>query len=358
MGQSVPVAEPARGQKPDSNIQPVKATAPLLDMPPERSTDLADLRPVDRIRVTVNGEAILDEEIRAFTHQLGMRELMKLPEPERTQRMEELWFKARENLIDREVVVQDAIQFLTDHKNTKALDKIQQAARKEFTKQVLQPLRKAFKGSEEDVREYWRQMGASQEMARRAWERQFMATEWLNNRVISIVDQINYEDMLEYYQKHTEEFRVQDSVTWQDIFIHAGRHPDKAAARRFAEVLASRIRRGEDFVRLAKQFDNGDSSLRENALGLGQKRGEIQPAIEAVLFQLKDGEVGTLVEMDNGFHIVRLIKRTYAGQMPFDDKVQKLVRDKLRIEIRNREVKKIITELRRKAIIEYARNTN
>jgi len=361
-GQGAPITEAARGQKPDATVQLAKPTLPLLDVPPERSTDLTDLRPVDRIRVTVNGEAILDEEIWATCNQMGMRQLMamNMPEPERTQRKEELWFKAREGLIDREVVLQDAIQLLTSRGNPKAMEKIQQEAHKEFTKEVVKPLRKALKTENDDaVKAYFREQGLTLEMVKRGWERQFMATQYLNNRVFGATDQINGEDMLEYYQKHPGEFRVEDSVTWQDIFIDASKHPDRAAAQRFAEVLASRIRRGEDFVRLAKQFDNGESSLRNNAEGLGHKHGEIQPSeVEPILFQLKDGEVGNIVELSTGFHVVRLIKRTFAEQMPFDDKVQKQIRDKLRGEIRQREIKKLVNELRRKAIIEYARSTN
>src|SRR5947208_3262879 len=56
----------ARAQKPEAT--PASYTAPL-DQPPERATEVIKLPAAARIRVTVNGEAILDEEIKAAAFQ-------------------------------------------------------------------------------------------------------------------------------------------------------------------------------------------------------------------------------------------------------------------------------------------------
>jgi hypothetical protein len=55
----------------------------------------------------------------------------------------------------------------------------------------------------------------------------------------------------------------------------------------------------------------------------------------------------------NGFHIVRVVSRQHAGLLPLDDKVQKQIRDKLRNEIGQREMKRIVNDLRQNALIEY-----
>ncbi len=51
---------------------------------------------------------------------------------------------------------------------------------------------------------------------------------------------------------------------------------------------------------------------------------------------------------------MRVAKRDHAGTRPFDDKVQKQIRDKLRGELAQREIRRLVTDLKRKAIIEYA----
>src|SRR5205085_9659568 len=117
-------------------------------------------------------------------------------------------------------------------------------------------------------------------------------------------------EVVESYTRHPDEFKVDDSVVWQDLFIATARHRTPADARRFAESLVARLKQGQDFVRLAKEFDNGESSLRNNAEGIGRSRGEILPReAEPILFGLKDGEIGPLVEIETGYHVIRLVKR-------------------------------------------------
>jgi len=69
-------------------------------------------------------------------------------------------------------------------------------------------------------------------------------------------------------------------------------------------------------------------------------------------FQLSDGQVGPIVGVPAGFHVLRVVKRTHAGLAPFDDEVQKQIKDKLRNEIYARESKRYLEELKRNAHIE------
>jgi hypothetical protein len=148
-----------------------------------------------------------------------------------------------------------------------------------------------------------------------------------------------------------------DSVKWQDLFIAKGpKHRTLADARAFGEQLVLRLRRGEDFKKLM-EFDDGDSNYR-SGFGNGQRRGEIKPTeLEPYLFRMHDGDVGPVVELSTGVHVFRLVKREYAGQMPFSDTVQATIRSKLKNEIADRVTKHILKELRSKAIIEYVRDT-
>jgi parvulin-like peptidyl-prolyl isomerase len=338
-----------RAQKPEG--APVRPVAALLPVEPEAARGGAKTSRAARILAVVNSEAILDEEVKAASYQalLGARS-----EAEQADILND----ALTQLIDREVVLQDAFARLSrGPQGSKFLDKLKGYARKEFEDQWL---RRMMKGNhiqnEEEFRAFLHEHHMSLEMIRRQWERNFMAMEYMRSRLEPYLSRIGHAQIVEYYDKHPEEFRVGDSVQWQDMFIAVSEHHnDRAAARRFAEVLVARVRQGEDFVRLAKQFDNGDSSLR-NAEGIGSKRGEIRPPeAEPTLFQLRDGQVGPVVELDSGFHVIRLVKRQYAGPVPFDEKVQKEIKDKLRGDVFQREMKRIVTELKSKAVIEVAK---
>jgi parvulin-like peptidyl-prolyl isomerase len=341
---------PARGQMPDSSTAP--GGLPRLADRPGDSTA--------RIAATVNGEAILEEEVRIAA--IGeLAEANSLTEPERSRKIEEIHKRALNALIERELVIQDALAKLANapqKTGMRFIEKLKEAANKEFTQQWLNGVKKSWNVTDdEQVKTVLRSQGLSLEIIQRGWERNFMKMEYLKQRIFPYLDQLGYTDLKEYYERHPEEFQVTDSVDWQDLFIDAGRHPDRVSARQFADGLLVRIQKGEDFAKMAATFDNGRSRSQPGAKGIGEKRGEILPSeVEPILFQLNARELGPVIEVPNGFHIVRVVSRQHAGLLPLDEKVQKQIRDKLRNEIGQREMKRIVNDLRQKAIIEYAQH--
>jgi hypothetical protein len=339
----------ARAQKEDRTAgKPVggKPAGGTLDLDPD--TPGAVRGRLISIVAVVNGEPILKEELMAAAYQ-GLANASS--DAERT----EVLNNKLTELIDREVVLQDAFARLGGPRK-RLLEQLKDAAAKEFEKQWLgRMMREGHFKDEEEFQRYLRNNNMPIDMMRRQWERNFIYMEYLRYRIEPHVNKIGHLQIVEYYEQHPDAFHVDDNVTWQDLFIAAGRHPSRPAARQFAEALAQRVRKGEDFAKLAKAHDNGDSVYRDRAEGIGRKHGEIKPPeAEPVLFAMTDGEV-RLVEMETGFHVVRLMKRQNAGTLPFDDKVQKEIKNKLRGEVFQREMKRIIADLKRKAVIEVAK---
>jgi parvulin-like peptidyl-prolyl isomerase len=325
--------------------------------PPERPADVAGAPVVARIIATVNGEAILEEEVRAVTYSALMA-AQELPEAARLEKTKEIINAALNTIIERELVLQDMKRTFKGPQAAKVLDKLKDTAEKEFERQVLKAMREhALFKNEEDIKNYFRGQRTTLEMVRRQWERNQMMHEYLMHIGVTEADKLGHADWWAYYIGHPEEFKVDDNVVWQDLFVDAAKHPTRDAARVHAETLADRTRRGEDFVELAKQYDNGDSSLRRNADGIGRRFAEIRPPEAApVLFGLRDGGVA-VVDMPTGFHVVRVVTREFAGQLLFTEKVQKQIKDKLRTEVAQRAMKDYVKGLKAKAIIEYASGT-
>lgn len=361
------VAEAGGGLRPRAHSE--EAEPPGPPAPPAGDTQTvaaagsATVRPAARIRARVNNEVILDEEVRNLIYQ-DLRVIEELPEPERTKRKVELWKQALDVLIDREVILQDSFAFFKSKGpgGAKVLDKLQEAASKDFEKKVLREVREKYKiTSDEELKSFFESQGIDLALLRRHFERNFMAQEFTRHAVYDTLERgSGHAQVLKYYETHPEEFQVEDAVDWQDLFISlnkAGKSWTRDEARRFAEVLAERVRKGEDFVQLCEVHDDGESTLR-HAEGRGHKRGEIashySPAVEAALFALQEGEVA-VVEVDGGFRVVRVVKRQKAGKLEFDEKVQKQIKNKLQNEIYQREVKHFVNELKRKAVIEYSK---
>ena len=266
--------------------------------------------------------------------------------------------QALEDMINREVVLQDAHAKLSGNKNAeKFLEKLKDAARKDFEKNQLHRVKEAANlKTDEEVAAYLKMFGRSLELMERECERNFMKMDYLRNLIWPEIDRIGHAQVAEYYEIHKQdEFQVGDSVEWQEIFVAYTKHPSQAAARRFAEAIIVRARAGEDFVELGNQFDDGPSKFRPNAAGQGKYRDDIKPPeVIPILFALHEGEIGAPVEGPGGIHIVRVAKRVYAGVKPFDEDLQKKIKNKLRNETAEREMNRLIQDMRRRAIVEYA----
>jgi hypothetical protein len=238
------------------------------------------------------------------------------------------------------------------------LHKLEDAADKEFDGRWVESRKKLLNlKSDDDLKNFLRQQGISLEMVRRQFTRQFMAQEFLRSTVMDLLKRPGHQEMVDYYEQHPEEFKQDDAVDWQDLFLSTvagSKHPSREEAMKVAEQLAERARKGEDFVALCKQFDDGNSKTSPTAAGTGRKRGEIQPSdCEGPLFQMKPGDVAIL-ELNTGFHVYKLTKREFAGLRPFNQDVQKDILSKLKQAMYEREVKKKVEELKKKAVIVLA----
>lgn len=340
--------EVRRAQKPETANPANTAVCRLINLPVDRPADAKHANPTATIRAVVNGDLILDEEVRmsCAPQMAGARTPAE---------RDEVLKKSLEVLIDREILLQDAVAKLKrgGKQGEALLKKIEQLSSEEFDKRWLRPMLKdKHLGNRDDLAAMMRQHGLSLEVYRRWWIRNYMAQQYLASQVGPQIDRIGHTEISEYYNSHRDEYTQPESVDWEDIFLDASRHASRVAARHFAEALVQRVRQGEDFAKLSAEFDDGESGRFRKGAGQGHKRGEIFPhEAESLLFQMHDGDM-EILEQPRGFHVIRLVKRQQAGPIPFDANVQKEIQNKLRNNVFLREKGSIIKKLKNKAVID------
>ncbi|HRN34722.1 MAG TPA: peptidylprolyl isomerase [Saprospiraceae bacterium] len=88
--------------------------------------------------------------------------------------------------------------------------------------------------------------------------------------------------------------------------------PNKLERQRVIDKLNSIrtriVENGEKFEDLAKKFSMDGSAAAGGDLGWA-KRGAFVPEFEAVVFNLEEGQVSTIVETEFGFHLIQLLER-------------------------------------------------
>ncbi|ROL60540.1 hypothetical protein D9V86_09315 [Bacteroidetes/Chlorobi group bacterium ChocPot_Mid] len=103
-------------------------------------------------------------------------------------------------------------------------------------------------------------------------------------------------------------------VKGQHILFTFNQDEDSSLVKKRAESTLEKIKKGEDFAKLAKEF-SGDPNTAKNggimedfysrSTGFEKTNSRLVPQFEDALFKLKDGEISGLVETNYGLHIIK-----------------------------------------------------
>jgi parvulin-like peptidyl-prolyl isomerase len=348
-------AKPALDKEPTgvvlASAQVVTPVPQMPEMPggaqPVRANDPNTVKQT-RVRAWVGGKPIFDEEvIMAMSPHLA--EIKGNSFAEKEEELKKMFFKVLDNIIDTELIYQDCMRKMRE--NPKIVEEIKTAAMKQSEERIAAYMKNINLSTLEELKRFLIARGTTVESVRRGIEREFIATEYLRSLVQRPIKSVSHEQIRAYYEDHINEFQQVDKVKWLDIFVAVGpKHPTMADAMTFAKDLRARWSSGEEFAKLL-EFDDGDSLTRKGE-GAGQLRGDIRPReLEEIVFALKAGEIGPPFELSTGVHVFSVVKREYAGTMPFDETLQRKIDNKLKGEVFERERAQICQGLRELAVI-------
>lgn len=148
--------------------------------------------------------------------------------------------------------------------------------------------------------------------------------------------EITDEEVKDYYDAHQDEFA---SVKASHILLDT---------KEEAEKMLARVKAGENFAELAKQYSK-DPSAKENSGDLDYFRhGDMVEPFEKAAFALKPGEISEIVQTDFGFHIIKVEDSKLDK---FED-VKEQIKGNTLYEKKSSEYDKLLEEMRKDANIE------
>ena len=142
--------------------------------------------------------------------------------------------------------------------------------------------------------------------------------------------QVTDEDLRAAYEEEKQRFQTTEERKARHILI-AVAEGQEDAARKQADAVEERLKKGEDFAKIAKEVST-DAGSKDQGGDLGWiSRGTLTGPFEDALFAMKAGDVSAPVRTDQGFHIIRVDELRSGDLQPFDT-----VRDELAAETKTR----------------------
>ena len=144
-----------------------------------------------------------------------------------------------------------------------------------------------------------------------------------------------------YYDSNLETFKKPEQVRASHILIKVDPGADeakKAEARKKIESLQTKLKKGEDFGALAKEYSEGPSGPKGGDLGFFG-RGQMVKPFEETAFAMKPGQVSEMVETNFGYHLIMVTDRTPEGTLPYEE-----VKDRLQQFLKQQKVQEAIAQ--------------
>jgi peptidyl-prolyl cis-trans isomerase D len=147
-------------------------------------------------------------------------------------------------------------------------------------------------------------------------------------------------ELTEYYESNMSRYQQDEQRRARHILIAFG--DDETGAEAVANEVLTRVRSGELFAELARQFSS-DSATAENGGDLGAlTKEQMIDALADEVFSMQEGDVQGLIKSDFGFHVVQLDEVLEPGPLPFEQ-----IRASLLTEIQEDKAEGLFLEMQR-----------
>ncbi len=260
---------------------------------------------VDRVIAIAGDHPILWSEV---LEEYNTRRAQGMPIPDDTVEHRKLIEKIIDDIIDAEVLVQKAVVEkveVNDGDVTPEVETQLKRIRDQFKSD--QEFRAALAGAGFGTPEEYRRTlldAAKRNQVQRKLIEKMKADGALVRAVVSEADVID-----SYEKNRTTLPKRPAQVTFRQIIISPAPSPEaKARARAKIDSLLLEIQRGGNFELIAKR-ESMDPSNRETGGDLGwNRRGNMVPEFDRMMFALPPGVVSPVVETTFGFHLIRVDK--------------------------------------------------
>jgi len=227
-------------------------------------------------------------------------------EQEFNQRLEALQDNAIQNLIDRVLIIKDFQKDDKKHVPQSFVDN-----------QIAEELTDQFDNDRSKFLAYLRARGTTMRDYRRETEEDIIYNYMMHqqHKSQSIVSPVRIE---QYYKENKDRFYQDDSVHLRLIQLPRSAGETDGSLKGKAESILLRLRSGEKFEDLAKEYSSDSRHAKGGDWGW-MKRSDLKPEFSEPLFAVKKGECSEPVLLPEGCFLLYADDRKYAGIQSLDE---------------------------------------
>jgi peptidyl-prolyl cis-trans isomerase SurA len=227
-------------------------------------------------------------------------------EQEFNQKFEVLQDNAIQNLIDRVLIIKDFQKDDKKHVPESFVDN-----------QIADQLTEQFDNDRSKFLAYLRARGTTMRDYRKEVMEDIIYNYMMHqqHKSQSIVSPVKIE---QYYKENKDRFYQDDSVHLRLIQLSRAPGTTDGELRGQADAILLRLRSGEKFEDLAKEYSSDSRRAKGGDWGW-MKRSDLKPEFSEPLFAVKKGECSEAVVLPEGCFLLYAEDRKYAGIQPLDE---------------------------------------
>jgi hypothetical protein len=189
-----------------------------------------------------------------------------------------------------------------------------------------------------------RGMGTSLERRKQAFVQRALAQSWAHEQ-LKLDEEMTYDEMLEYYRQHLEEFDRPVRARWDELMVRLSKYRSKEEAHAAIVQMGNQVLAGVPFADVAKGRSDGPTASEGGVRDWTHQGSLVCEELDRALFGLPVGQLSPILESDDGLHIIRVTERELGGRTPFAE-AQAEIRPKIRQQRAKRQWEAYVARLR------------
>jgi peptidyl-prolyl cis-trans isomerase SurA len=289
---------------------------------------------LDGVAAVVNNQVITFSQVRELTGALENSLKANFSGSALLDRIKEVRMRAVNDLIDRQLILQEFQKMKGEIPPHAVDDRINSIIREEF-------------GGDKSA--FLRTIAAQGfTLARiRKMEEEKIIVQAMRSREAKAEPMISPGQVESYYRQRIQDWTTNTEVKLRMIKIVPGEEAEKK--RKMAQEIRDKLVRGADFADLARVYSEDSTQDKGGDWGW-IKRGDLNPEMERVVFNLSKGKVSEIIELNQNYYIMLAEEKKGGISKPLKEVRPEIERQLLQVE-RQKEQQEWIQRLRKKAYI-------